>query len=293
MPILVILVAVLLFAIGTHRNILHLFDQQGGRENTAEPSKPGDQIISSPGVSTPIASDKGQQAPPSEVAQPSPPSSGDVQQAAPPGATTPTQAIDRINAFYAHLDAQPYIQAFHLGKPSKMYSLELMQKLLDNPPVVLRETDNMATIVKNTAHFFRAVGKDNITIIKAVFDQEKPSLEDVFADFFSLSESPDSLQKGFSLRIPPNSLYEYAGFFLNTIGGRLYLFRRDPAVRLTVTYYSILAIDRANQESNNRNGIQINQAIDALITEMENSGSQLRYKDRYLDRLYELKQKYQ
>jgi hypothetical protein len=62
---------------------------------------------------------------------------------------------------------------------------------------------------------------------------------------------------------------------------------------MAINYYGILIIDKANRESNNRNGIQIIPAIDALIAEIENSGNQLRYKDRYLDKLYDLKEKYQ
>ena len=223
------------------------------------------------------------------------PTADTTQQAATPSATaeSPGQPADRINAFYTHLDSQPYVQAFHLEKPSTVYFRELIQKLLDNPPVVSRETDDLITIVKNTAHFFRVLGKDNIIFLKKVLEQERPSLEDMLADYYSLAQTPDGLQKTFSLRVPPNALYDYAGFFLNTMGGRLYLFRRDPVTRMTVTYYGILLIDEANRQSNNRDGIQIKQAVDSLIADMEGSSNQLRFKEKYLDKLYELKEKYQ
>jgi len=110
---------------------------------------------------------------------------------------------------------------------------------------------------------------------------------------YTLIDCPSCLQDNFSLHISSDSLYNYAGFFLNTMGGRLYLFRRDSVSRMTVNYYGILIIDKANRESNNRNGIQIKQAIDTMIAEIENSGEQLRLKERYLDKLYELKEKYQ
>ncbi len=38
----------------------------------------------------------------------------------------------------------------------------LLQKLLDNPPVVIGETDDLFTLFQNTAHFFRILGKENI-----------------------------------------------------------------------------------------------------------------------------------
>jgi hypothetical protein len=238
---------------------------------------------------------------PSADRQPTEPSAESEQPVSPAtGASTPSgtaapskQPGDKINAFYAHLDTQSYLQEFHLEKPSNAHFTGLIQKLLDNRPVTTRETDDLITVLKNTAHFYRVLGKDNITLLKNILDQEKSSLEDVLADYYSLAETPDGLQKSLSLRVPSNALYEYAGFFLNTMGGRLYLFRRDPVTRMIVTYYGILIVDNANRESNNRDGIQIKQAVDSLITDIESSGSQLRFKERYLDKLYELKEKYQ
>ena len=87
-------------------------------------------------------------------------------------------------------------------------------------------------------------------------------------------------------------MYEYAGFFLNTMGGRSYLFRRDSRSRLLVNYYSILLIDLANEQGINRHGIDIVQAIPMLTQEIESS-NQLIYKENYLDQLYGLLERYQ
>jgi hypothetical protein len=269
------------------------------QKNTGETSKGLSRSDATQGGDLPVVvtkdnllSDNGQQTTP--MAGSEQPVSPATDATLPTGtADSPRQAGEKINAFYSHLDTQPYLLAFHLEKPSSVYCTELIQKLLDNRPVVIRETDDLLTIVKNTAHFFRVIGKDNITILKTILDQERPYLEDMLADYYALTEFPDGLQKTLSLRVPSYALYEYAGFFLNTMGGRLYLFRRDPVTRMTVTYYGILIIDRANRESNNRDGIQIKQAVDSLITDIEDSSSQLRFKERYLDKLYELKEKYQ
>jgi hypothetical protein len=237
----------------------------------------------------------GQSAPLNDTENSSQFATGSTQQPPmPSSAAEPSkQAVDTINSFYSHLDTQPYLQSFNLEKPSNVYFTELMQNLLDNPPIISRETDDLFTVLKNTAHFYRVIGKDNIVILKSIIDQEKPYVEEILANFYTLSEFPDFLQKNFALRVSTESLYNYAGFFLNTMGGRLYLFRRDSVSRMTVSYYGILLIDKANRESNNRNGIQIKEAIDALIAEIENSGNLLRLKERYLDKLYELKEKYQ
>lgn len=199
---------------------------------------------------------------------------------------------DVLNAFYSHLDQQSYMQAFHLKEPSKKHFSKLLQNLIDNPPAITRETDDYFTLLKNTAHFFRILGKDNIMILKGILDREKDSFENILKTFYALTDHPEYLKKEYSLVIPKDNLYDYAGFFLNTIGGRLYLFRRDSASRMTISYYAVLIIDKANKQGNSRLGIDLRPAIDSLIEEMENAGSNLKFKEEYLDTLYDLKENY-
>lgn len=200
--------------------------------------------------------------------------------------------IEELNTFYSHLDQQSYMQAFGLKEPSKVHFSRLLQKLIDNPPVVTRETDDLLTLLKNTAHFFRILDQENITILKGILDREKKSFEQILKTFYTLSYYPEVLEKEYALNIQPDALHDYAGFFLNTIGGRLYLFRRDSASRMTISYYAILVIDRANSEGSSRHGIDLRPAIDSLIEEIENTGKNLKFKEDYLDTLYDLKEKY-
>ena len=46
-------------------------------------------------------------------------------------------------------------------------------------------------------------------------------------------------------------------FFLNTLGGRSYMLRRESKLRMLVSYYAILIVDRANDEKFNRYGIDV------------------------------------
>lgn len=199
---------------------------------------------------------------------------------------------DDLNAFYTHLDQQPYMQDFHLKDPSKKHFSKLLQILVDNPPAITRETDDYFTLLKNTAHFFRVLGKENISILKGILDREKNSFESILKTFYTLTEHPEYLKREFSLAIPKDNLYDYAGFFLNTIGGRLYLFRRDSVSRMTISYYAVLIIDKANRQGNSRLGIDLRPSIDSLIEEIENAGNNLKLKEEYLDTLYDLKENY-
>ncbi len=204
-----------------------------------------------------------------------------------------TALIEVMNDFYDHLDQQPYMQAFSLPEPSRIYFSKLIAKLLSNPPVVTRETDDLYTLLRNTAHFFRVLGKENMFILKGILDRERASLEILLQTFYALTYHPQALQEEYNLDLNLDSLYDYGAFFLHTMGGRLYLFRRDSTSRMAVSYYAIQVVDRANMSGESRHGIDLLPSIDALIEEMENGGKLLTFRDEYLDSLYDLKEKYE
>ncbi|MCF8055078.1 MAG: hypothetical protein K9K37_00370 [Desulfocapsa sp.] len=208
-------------------------------------------------------------------------------------ATLCENATQGITDFYRHLDSQPYMDGYHLATPSRIHFTALVQKLLSNPPQVTRESDDLYTILKNTAHFFRVSGKDNILMLKGILDNEKDRLEEILADYHFVVAMPECSQTTYAKEIIHDAIYEYACFFLNTMGGRQYLFRRDSQSRMVVTYYAILIIDQANKQQKNRHGIALKPAVDMLISEMETGGSALKSSDLYLDTLYDLKERYQ
>lgn len=197
-----------------------------------------------------------------------------------------------IENFFQHLDNQKYLKKYNIEPDSKTYFIALMQRTLDNPPVVSGETDDLYTILQNTAHFFRIIGNTNIVILKNILSNEKTEFENIAAKLYSLVTSHVCAEHNFDLKINNTSLYEYAGFFLNTMGGRLYLFRRDSISRMVISYYSILLIDKANIESFNRHGIELSTSIDLLISEMESTTNTLKLKETYLNTLYALQEQY-
>jgi len=197
----------------------------------------------------------------------------------------------RLHGFFTHLDAQPYIQKSLAGRHAQEYFLGLAHKLLNQPPVVSRETDDLYTMLKNMAHFFRVIGGNNITLIKTILSRERDTIEDVIGDFHAWATGPRCEEPIFPFHPPLEKMYEYAGFFLNSLGGRSYLFRRDSRSRLLVNYYSILVVDLANDRGLNRHGIDLRPLIPLAIDEIENT-TQLIYKEQYLDTLYRLEKKY-
>jgi hypothetical protein len=207
---------------------------------------------------------------------------------APPPLTC-AQATGLLRPFLDGLDKKEYIRAFNLKQPVQKHLDGLKDKLAAKPPAAVRETDDLYTVISNTAHFFRVIGKDNIRLLKTVLEQEQGRLEELAAASYaaSIGEScpTDTVQ------IPFNTAYEYSVFFLNTIGGRSYLFRREARVRLLINYYALLLIDEAGNRTLNAHGTDISGLIQPLIRDME-ATNQLARKDEYLTKLHELAERH-
>jgi hypothetical protein len=203
------------------------------------------------------------------------------------------QVQDAILAFFHHLDQQKYIIDYQLQDECRIHFSHTLEKVFANPPIVTREADDLFSILKNMSHFYRILGRQEINLIKDVLAHETENMEQTMAVFYRWSEiGPPAAGNGLDLAMPLASLYEYAGFFINTLGGQAYLFRRDPRIRLLVRYYALLIIDRANDQDLNRHGIDIRLSIDSLIDEME-ATQVLDGREEYLTRLAALQTKYQ
>ena len=204
------------------------------------------------------------------------------------------EATDKIQAFYRHLDKQEYVKTYALKESSEKHFARIAKKLFANPPVVTRETDDLFTILTNSAHFYRIIGKNDLLLIKAVLTQETDNLETVMTDFYHWAEIEQTCNApaAFSLHLPLSSLYEYAGFFLNTLGGQSYLFRRESRTRTLIKYYAVLIIDQANKKGLNRHGIDIRTPLRSTIEDLEASKNIVK-RDPYLEKLQLIQAKYQ
>ena len=197
----------------------------------------------------------------------------------------------RIKAFFIYLDTQDYPIIRESGNGSYDMFKQMVRRLWKNPPVVTGETVDLISLTRNMAHFYRILGKRRIPFLKDVLHNETDIIESMMATFFGFYTSDKCCQK--DLRKCPglDVLYEYAGFFLNTVGGRSYLLRRDSRVRILTTYYSILILDMANDAVMNRYGIDIRSHIDLSIDDISNQKN-LIYPEQYVAKLNDLRVKY-
>ncbi|MBW1720496.1 MAG: hypothetical protein JRJ78_00380 [Deltaproteobacteria bacterium] len=198
------------------------------------------------------------------------------------------EEIERdVREFFKYLDERPYVQ--HLGEGISSYTRfrRILKRLSASPPIPAGEGIDSITLAKNIFHFFRVLDKEDLRLIKEIMRNEGDTLEmnlDLFYRWLMLgNRCPDP--KG--IRPSLGVLYKYAGFFLNTIGGRAYLFRRPSAVRILVSYYSLLIIHEADKKGINNYGVDVFPYIAPLKEEMSFYPGFL-FQKEYLTKLDEL-----
>jgi hypothetical protein len=218
-----------------------------------------------------------------------------------PGETQPSptqqneclQTADKILLFFEHLDRQDYILKYAIKGSTLDHFRGIINKLIANPPVVVRETDDLFAILNNMAHFFRILGPKDILLIKDILINERELIEPTMALIYKWSEiESECSDNDLDINLPLPGLYEYAGYFINTLGGQSYLFRRELFLRVLIRYYSLLIIDRANSVDANRYGIDIRYTLDSLISEVQGNNDLVNGQE-YLENLVRLQEKYQ
>jgi len=192
---------------------------------------------------------------------------------------------EEITAFFSALENKPYVKAYELGEPLIDHIGTLVIKLLNNPPVVADETGDLLTVLKNTAHFYRILGPKDLSLIKDILANEYNDLEYIWARIYRWQEiAPECESTSLTLRFPLKKTYEYAAFFLNTLGGQSYLFRRDSHIRVLTRYYCLLFLAQADKAGLNRYGIDLADTLRSVADDIRNADS-LEYQEDYLKTL--------
>ena len=193
------------------------------------------------------------------------------------------QLQERVERFFDYLDRQDYIIAYKLEEGSYQHFLGLISKLSSRPPVVSGEMKDLYILRWNIAHFYRVMGRKDVSLIKDILSNERKMIEPVIEMLYEwgLREIENKSER---IEACANDLYEYAAFFLNTVAGKAYLLRRKSNTRMLLTYYSILTLDMADKEQLNHYGVDIVPHVNLLIDDISRY-SGLERKDKYLERL--------
>ncbi|MDB9823105.1 hypothetical protein OAC89_05325 [Deltaproteobacteria bacterium] len=176
----------------------------------------------------------------------------------------------QIAAFFVYLDEKAYVEDNGLsGSTYSQYELSV-GKLSDHLPLVTGETATLYNLFLNVAHFYRVLGKDRLFLIRDILNNESDIIESVMKPFYLWYTSESNIEKNVKGRPSLRMLYDYAGFFLTTLGGKGYLLRRDSRLRILTTYYCVLILDIANDKKLNSNGIDIRPHIRSTFNDISN-----------------------
>lgn len=167
-----------------------------------------------------------------------------------------SQTENDVLEFFIYLNKKNYIQHLEPGIDTFVRFKRLIRALSARPPIPAEGIDPK-TMTRNIFHFFRRLDNIDIRLIREIIRNEADTLEmnlDLFYRWLMLGDRcPD--REG--VRPSPDVTYQYAGFFMNTIGGRAYLFRRTFELRLLISYYCLLVIYEADKSGGNNYGIDI------------------------------------
>jgi hypothetical protein len=201
------------------------------------------------------------------------------------------RVIAQTAAFFQYIDSKGYMIWPGVSMRAEEMFEEGFRKLAANPPTNVGEMNNLYGLLRNVTHFYRVLGKDQLSLMKQIIDNEDAVLEPAMAVLFSWVTLCDPATLSGNEKANLKTVYEYSAFFLNTLGGRSYLLRRDSKMRMLVNYYALLAVDMANDTGRNIFGIDIRPHIDYLFYDINNQRGLL-YRERYLTRLAALRDKY-
>ena len=196
-----------------------------------------------------------------------------------------------LDDFLQYLNEKKQIKRLLPGMDVPVRFRQIIKKLEARPPVPGGEGIDPKIVIRNMYHFFRVLNRKDILLIKEIIRSDQDTLEatmEMFYDWLMLGDKcPDPEHVRPSLPV----LYRYAAFFLNTTGGRAYLFRRTPSLRLLVSYYCLLIINEADKTGKNYYGVDVFPFIDPLIEEISRYPD-FQFQNEYISNLNKMESYY-
>jgi hypothetical protein len=196
-----------------------------------------------------------------------------------------------VSDFFQILNTKSFFQQFNLEKDARAYFADVIKRLSARPPEPAGEGIQPKMLLSNIYFFSRALERKDLRVIKAIIDHEGDALEydlETFYRWLMLGKNcpdPGDIRPSFDVS------YRYAGFFLNTIGGRSYLFRRPLRSRILVSYYCVLIIYQADRLGRNSYGIDVVPYLNPLKEEIAHH-PELEFQDQYISTLNRIEQYY-
>jgi len=216
----------------------------------------------------------------------------DIKELTPPDEKTYCERIEQeIQDYFKYLNGKGYVRHLSEGLDTHAQFKAMIRKLSARLPVPAGEGIDSSIINDNIFLFFRVLDKNDFRLIRDILKNEGEDLEPTLDLFYRWSTLGSRCPDPEGIRPSRDVLYHYAGFFLNTIGGRSYLYRRPVGLRLLCSYYSLLILQEADKQGRNSYGIDVLPFIAPLAREIA-LYPDFRFKQTYLKNLEGMEKEY-
>ena len=173
-----------------------------------------------------------------------------------------------VSEFFQYLDTEKYIKRLDLKTRAYSNFKQILKRLAAQPPLPAGEGIHPTIMLKNIFYFSRALDRKDLRLFKEVVVNERDNMELNLEMFYRWLMLGNPCPNPGGVRPPFDVIYRYAGFFLNSTGGRAYLFRRSISLRLLASYYCLLIVHQADRLGKNSYGINIFPYIQPLRNEI-------------------------
>lgn len=201
------------------------------------------------------------------------------------------QLEESLRTFCSYLDATEILRSQKTYHDSWALLSDILATVERTLPPVSGEAYRPSIIIENSFYFFRLLRKEKINIARDVLRYEADLAEPLIGVLYYwlfVGRQCDELPSSEStLRM----MYNYAAFFLNTLGGHSYLYRRDSKIRALTSYYANLVIHEANLRGLNEVGLDLRFFLPLTFNEIQ-SRNDLLYTEEYLETLSDLQLHY-
>jgi hypothetical protein len=209
----------------------------------------------------------------------------------PPPVDPCAEAEEEFMEFFPYLDQKEPINKITRGHGTFSAFKRILTRLAARPPVPAGEGRHPRLLAGNLYHFFRALRPEDFRLIRYIARHEQDTIELSLMIGYRWLMLGDICPDSSGVRPSFDITYRYAGFFLNTTGGRAYLLRRSWGLRLLIRYYCVLILHKSNEMNKNNYGIDVLPFIDPLMEEMRHYPD-FRFQEDYLENLKEIRSDY-
>jgi hypothetical protein len=196
-----------------------------------------------------------------------------------------------LRAYCRYLESSETRRAHELNQDVWTFFSGILNNLGQHPPAISGESYRPNVIIENSFYFSRLLGRKKINFIRDVLSSDADLAEPLMGILYHWLLTGQQCQTPGPSTDALKTMYSYAGFFLNTLGGHSYLYRRDSKARLLTVYYATQVIHEANLRSLNEIGVDLRFFLPLLFNEIQNRND-LIYAEEYLKVLSNLQVHY-